>query len=118
MDSVPGGSEQYAVQEIHVMQTPTSTADARILSDRAIHGGEPVLEGTSTPVRAIAELWNQGMSAEEIPLHLPHLQLAQVFEALRYYLTHRTEIDRSIEANRVADEWSGKRFDPATRKVQ
>lgn len=98
------------------MQNPTSSVDARIISDVAIHDGEPTIEGTATPVRAVAELWNQGMPAEEVPVHLPHLQLAQVFEALRYYLTHRAEVDRHIEANRVVEQWCGKRFDPATGK--
>jgi len=69
-------------------------------------------------VRAIAELWNQGMPPEEIPLHLPHLQLRQVFAALYYYLGHRQEIDAFITANQIPQSWSGKHFDPATRKVQ
>ena len=100
------------------MQNPASTVDARIISDPAIRGGEPAIEGTSTPVRAVAELWNQGMPAEEIPAHLPHLGLAQVFESLRYYLTHRDEIDRYIAANRIQENWSGKLFDPQTGKIQ
>lgn len=85
-----------------------------IISDTAIHNGEPVIAGTSTPVRAVVELWNQGMTPEEIPVHLPHVQLAQVFEALHYYLGHRDEIDRYIAANRIPPDWAGKRFDPAT----
>jgi uncharacterized protein (DUF433 family) len=44
-----------------------STFQSQIVSDPKIHGGEPVIDGTSTPVRAIAELWNQGMPAEEFP---------------------------------------------------
>ena len=67
------------------MQNPMTVVDARVVTDPAIHAGEPAIGGTSTPVRAIAELWNQGMPAEEIPVHLPHLQLVHVFEALRYY---------------------------------
>ena len=89
----------------------------RIVSVPNIHNGEPVIEGTSTPVRAIAELWNQGMPAEEVPLHLPHLELAQVFEALRYYLTHRDEIESFIAANRIPDQLSGKRFELGTGKI-
>lgn len=34
--------------------------------------GEPIINGTGTPVRAIVELWRSGMSAQEIPSHLPH----------------------------------------------
>jgi uncharacterized protein (DUF433 family) len=100
------------------MTNPSSPLDAQIVSNQAIHGGEPTVAGTSTPVRAIAEMWNLGISAEEIPLHLSHLQLQQVFAALCYYLSHRQEIDRYIAANQVPDEWSGKRFDPATGQVQ
>lgn len=92
-------------------------AEMQVISDRTIHHGEPVVEGTSTPVRAVAELWNQGMPAEEIPVHLPHLTLQQVFESLSYYLTHRQMIDGYIAANQVPDGWQGKRFDPQTGKV-
>lgn len=95
-----------------------SVVQTQIVSDPKIHGGEPVIENTSTPVRAIAELWNQGMPAEEIPVHLPHIELAQVFEALRYYLTHRDEIEGYIAANRIPDDLSGKRFDASTGKTQ
>jgi len=77
-----------------------------------------VIEGTSTPVRAIVELWNQGMPAEEIPLHLPHLELAQIFEALRYYLTNRGEIDKFIAANQIPDDLHGKRLDPQTGNIR
>ena len=72
---------------------------------------EPILAGTSTRVRAIAALWNQGINSEEIPTRLPHLSLSQVFEALHFYLGHREEIDRFIEANDIPDELSGTFFD-------
>ncbi len=96
--------------------TPLSPA-AEIVSDAAIRRGEPILAGTATPVRAVAELWNQGMAPEEIPVHLPHLSLQQVFAALHYYAGHREEIDVLIAANRFPEAWSGKRFDPSTRQV-
>jgi uncharacterized protein (DUF433 family) len=89
-----------------------------VVSDPTLRHGEPVLAGTATPVRAVAELWSQGMPPEEIPLHLPHLTTRQVFAALSYYLGHRQEIDAFIAANRVPESWAGKRFDPATRQVQ
>ncbi len=93
------------------------TLDAEIVSDPGIRAGEPILAGTATPVRAIAELWNQGRAPEEIPIHLPHLSLQQVFGALHYYIAHRNEIDAFIATNRIPESWSGKRFDPATRRV-
>jgi uncharacterized protein (DUF433 family) len=91
--------------------------DAEIVSDPSLRHGEPVLAGTATPVRAVAELWNQGMPPEEIPLHLSHLTVKQVFAALYYYLGHRQEIDAFITANHIPDEWAGRRFDPATGQL-
>jgi hypothetical protein len=49
---------------------------------------------------------------------LSHVSVQQVFAALYYYLGHRQEIDSLIAANRIADEWAGKRFDPTNRQVQ
>jgi uncharacterized protein (DUF433 family) len=94
------------------------TPDGEVVSDPDRRGGEPILAGTATPVRAVAELWNQGMSPEEIPLHLPHLTIQKVFAALHYYVGHRPDIDQLIAANRAPDAWAGRRFDPATRRVQ
>ena len=63
--------------------------------------GEPVIKGTRTPVRAIAEHWKFGDSPEEIGHKLPHLRLAQIFGALSYYDDHRDEIKHYIALNRV-----------------
>jgi len=63
--------------------------------------GEPVVKNTRTPVRAIVERWKFGESAEEIVRSLPHLRLAQVFDALGYYDDHREEVEKYIELNRV-----------------
>ncbi len=98
------------------MASPGTIPQSAITVNPAIHGGEPIVSGTATPVRAIVELWNQGMAAEEIPLHLPQLKLDQVFAALHYYLGHRDEIDKFIQANRIPEDLVGKRFDPATGK--
>lgn len=92
--------------------------EAAIVCDPTLRQGEPVIAGTATPVRAVAELWGQGLAPEEIPLHLPHLDLRQVFAALYYYLGHRQEIDALVAANRIPDQWAGQRFDPATRQVR
>lgn len=93
------------------------TLDAEIVSDPNLRHGEPILAGSATPVRAIAELWNQGTSPEEIPIHLPHLSIQQVFAALHFYVSHRPEIDALIAANHIPESLTGKRFDPATRGV-
>lgn len=62
------------------------------------------IKGTRTPVRAIVELWRLGHAPEEIPQHLPHVTLAQVFDALSYFSDHQEEIVGYIERNRIPDE--------------
>ncbi|MCP4211610.1 MAG: DUF433 domain-containing protein [Halieaceae bacterium] len=75
-----------------------------IVSDQSLLNGEPIIRGTKTPVRAIVEMWRLGMLPEEIPIHLPHISLAQIFDALRYYAENQSEINHYIEINRVPDE--------------
>jgi uncharacterized protein (DUF433 family) len=100
------------------MSGQPSSLDAAITSGSDIRNGEPIIAGTATSVRAVAELWNMGVAPEEVPVRLPHLTIQQVFAALHYYTGHRQEIDAIIAANHVPDGWAGKRFDPATGKVQ
>jgi uncharacterized protein (DUF433 family) len=75
-----------------------------IVTNSQILNGEPIIEGTRTPVRAIVEMWRLGNQPEEIPSQLPHLTLAQVFSALSYYSDNQDEINAYIERNRVPDE--------------
>ncbi len=63
--------------------------------------GEPIIRGTRTPVRAVAEHWKFGDMPEEIARKLPYLRLAQIFDALAYYDDHRDEIEHYIAVNRV-----------------
>ena len=69
-----------------------------------ILGGEPIITGTRTSVRAIVGLWRMSIMPEEILNHLPHLTLAQVFDALSFYLDNQAEINEYIEKNQVPDE--------------
>src|SRR5271166_4104381 len=59
-----------------------TTEHCYVVTDDRILSGEPIIKGTRTPVRAIVENWRLGIAPEEIPSHLPHLTLAQVFDAL------------------------------------
>jgi len=81
----------------------TATEHCYIGMDDHILSGEPIIKGTRTPVRAIVELWRLGIAPEEIPTRLPHLTLAQVFDALSYYSDHRDDINAHIARNRVPD---------------
>ncbi len=74
----------------------TVTEHCYIVTDDRILSGEPIIKGTRTPVRAIVELWRLGLAPEEIPNRLPHLSLAQVFDALSYYSDHQDEIQAHI----------------------
>jgi uncharacterized protein (DUF433 family) len=38
-----------------------------------------------------------------IAVGLPHVTLAQIFDALSYYCDHQGEINRRIERNRIPD---------------
>ena len=78
-----------------------ATKHRYIVNNDDILAGEAIIEGTRTPVRAIVELWRLGVRPEEIRSHLPHLSLAQIFDALSYYSDHQNEINAYIERNRV-----------------
>lgn len=80
------------------------TEHCYIVKDDAILGGEPIIKGTRTPVRAVVESWRLGLAPEAIPQHLPHLTLAQVFDALSYFSDYPEEIQRHLEANRIPDD--------------
>jgi uncharacterized protein (DUF433 family) len=82
----------------------TATEHCYIVRNDRILSGEPIIKGTRTPVRAIVEMWRLGLAPEEIPSHLPHLNMAQVFDALSYYSDHQQEINAYIERNRIPDE--------------
>lgn len=84
-----------------------------IVRNEQILGGEPIISGSRTPVRAIVENWRLGVAPEEIPQALPHLTLAQVFDALSYYLDHQDEINSYIERNRIPEEL----IDPLVRDL-
>ncbi len=80
-----------------------ATEHCYIVTDAQILHGEPIIKGTRTPVRAIVETWRLGVLPEEIPAHLPHVTLAQVFDALSYYSDHQAEIAGYIARNRIPD---------------
>lgn len=82
----------------------TATEHCYIVKDDQILSGEPIIKDTRTAVRAIVELWRLGIAPEEIPHHLPHVNLAQVFDALSYYSGHQDEINAYIVRNRIPDE--------------
>ncbi|MBI4843726.1 MAG: DUF433 domain-containing protein [Nitrospirae bacterium] len=64
-----------------------------------VQGGRPVIKDTRTPVRSIVIYNRMGSTPEEIQIKLPHLNLAQIYDALSYYYDHKDEIDRDIDSD-------------------
>ncbi len=91
----------------------TLTQHRYVVRDAGILDGEPIIAGTRTPVRAIVELYRMGVSPEQVPASLPHLTLAQVFDALSYYSDHRDEINGYVEGNRISHD----RIDPLVKDL-
>ncbi len=89
------------------------TENRYIVRNNEILSGESIIKGTRTPVRAIVEIWRQGTLPEEIPSQLPHLSLAQIFDALSYYSDNQAEINAYIQRNRIPDEL----IDPLVREM-
>ncbi len=84
--------------------TKTHAASSKhpyIVQTHEILGGEPIIVGTRTPVRAIVEYWKFGDAPEDIARKLPHLRLSHIFAALSYYDDHREEIEHYIRLNQV-----------------
>jgi uncharacterized protein (DUF433 family) len=91
----------------------TVTEHRYVTTDEQILSGEPIIKGTRTPVRAIVEIWRSGVAPEMIPSRLPHLRLAQVFDALSYYSDHQEEIHQFIRRNQIPEEL----IDPLVRDL-
>ena len=103
IQQLPQPEREYIIKAV-LKSRPAEPEISTIVSNSALLGGEPLIRGTKTPVRAIVELWRIGIPPEEIPEHLPHITLAQVFNALSYYAEHQSEINHYIEINHVPEQ--------------
>ena len=76
-------------------------AHPHITINPQVCGGSPIIEGTRFPVRSIVSyILHHGLSPEELVSRLPHLNLAQIHDALAYYYDNRDEIQQDLDANR------------------
>lgn len=76
----------------------TTELQGLIARDPHIRSGRPVIVGTGISVRAIAIMYKQGLTPEEIAAELP-LTPAQVYAAIAYYHLNTTEIEADIAAD-------------------
>ena len=84
---------------------PNENRRSYIVTDELLLNGEPIIRGNKNS-RAEPS-WSCGdwaFSLRKIPTHLPHIGLAQVFDALRYYVENQLQINQYIEINRVPEE--------------
>jgi len=79
-----------------------TTEHCHIVRNTQILSGEPIIKNTMTPVRVIVQMWQTGISPEEISDRFPHLSLSQIFDALSYYLDHPAEINDYIAGDRLS----------------
>lgn len=90
--------DAQALQEVLKRALATS-----IVHDKQILGGEPVIEGTRTPVRAVIEYLGLYGSKEGVLEALPHLTADQLEAAIAYYEIHPEEIEAHIRAEAELD---------------
>lgn len=62
-------------------------------------GARPMIAGTGVGVDVVVGYYRAGHSAEEIAEMLPHITLAQIYDALGYYADNRAEMDAQLAAH-------------------
>lgn len=72
-------------------------------------GGEPTIKGTRISVGLIAEMERMGKTVDDIVATYPHINHAQVYDALAYYYDNNTEIDKYIYEN--SEEYLRKKYE-------
>jgi uncharacterized protein (DUF433 family) len=78
-------------------ENPTTQTQHPHIERRAgVVGGEPVIVGTRIAVRLIAGWHRMGLNADEIVAMYPHLNHAQVYDALSYYYDYKNEIEQLL----------------------
>jgi len=73
--------------------------------------------GTRVTLDVIVHLFQQGATAEEIAVDFPAITLADVYDAIAYYLRHTKDVDAYLSFRQdqadAAREKAERRFDPA-----
>jgi hypothetical protein len=88
----------------HFDAQPTALSRRAISRPRRARVSASDFTKSATAVKSAS--WS-GWRSRAPARRLPHLTLAQVFDALSYNSGHRDEVKHSIERNRIADEEIG-----------
>jgi uncharacterized protein (DUF433 family) len=75
---------------------------ARIIRDPQICAGDPIVEGTRTPVHSIVIQWRLYHDVKRLLRAFPHRDASAIRTALAFYEANRAEIDRLIEESEQA----------------
>ncbi len=78
------------------MATAIKTDHPHVVRVPGVLGGQPIVDGFRVSVASVARFLNSGTSPEEIIATYPHVGAAAIYDAISYYLDHRTEIDQLI----------------------
>ncbi len=71
-----------------------------IVSDPKIRGGRPIIAGTGLRVQDIvAGYIYKGYSVDDLVMHYPQINHAQIHAALAYYYAHQDEINAQVAAD-------------------
>src|ERR1700751_4602097 len=92
-----GKRKRKEVSHLHIERKPR------------VCGGEPVIKGTRISVSLIVEIERMGKTVDEIVAIYPHINHAQVYDALAYYYDNKAEIDRYIHEN--SEEYLRKKYE-------
>lgn len=93
--------------------SPKEIGHLHIIIKKDVCGGAPIIKGTRTSVANIAGYYLMGFSPEEIQRELPHLNLAQIFDAIAFYFDHKEMIDQDLESDgesRVSKEFAAGKY--------
>ncbi len=79
------------------MTTPTRVdIGTLIYRDPEFRSGRPCIAGTGMSVHAVAELYIQGMTADEIAAEFPDIPRSHIHAAVTYYVANQAEIDGDL----------------------
>lgn len=72
--------------------------DTMLVATPDVCGGRLRIGGTRITVNRVATLYKQGLTAEDIAQTYAHLSLGQIYAALAYYHTNRSDIEAALVA--------------------
>lgn len=74
-----------------------------IESTPGIQGGRPCIAGTAITILTVAEMWQNGLTVEQMVQSYPHVPLSHMHAAVAYYLANRALVNAELQ--REAEEY-------------